>query len=542
YAQLYPTLPVNTGPAGRGRIMAQSLSECSWLLRVMTAYDLLYNALSVEERVTIEEDFIRPDVYDRFPYSFGLHNIQCWHNACYAAAGYLLGDDALIERSLSGNIGFYEQMKRGILDDGMWFERSMGYHYYTLSAIMLHCEAARHNGLNLHEDDKIKRMFLLPMRMSQPNLVPPSLSDQGYRSSRIAVDSIERALGWYGDDEFARVLAYMYATGSKRTSRAALDYGGDLPDQAEAPSLPSANLTGTGVAILRAGEGASARWALLRYGDHGGGHGHPDKLEIILYGLGQTLMPDLGNPGYGTKIHGGYYKTTPGHNTVTVGGNTQKGTTGQCLAFHGEGPFQVAVGESTGAYPDTTLRRTLVMGPGFLADVYRVEAPEPTQIDYVLRSFGELSISPDPTPTEGALGDEKGYRYMNHVSETAPVAGSWQAQWTLAKPEGGRVLVSGVLADDMKILHVDAPGVPGRERLGTLIIRKNAASATFAIVHQILAPGETPLAVAPAGSGIAIGGSDAIIILSPDLGPGQADEVRVLSHDGEELVVPISRP
>lgn len=539
YARLYPALPLNRGPAGRGRIMAQSLSECTWLLRVMRAYDLLYNALTDEERAVIENEFIRPDTYDRFPYTFRIHNIQCWHNACYAAAGYLLGDDLLIEKSLEGQYGFYEQVKQGILDDGMWYERSLGYHNYTLSALTTHCEVARHNGLDLYKDEKIKRMFLLPMRMSQPNLVPPSLSDQGYSTRRIGTDQIERALGWYGDREFAGVLAYLYAAGAKRTSRAALDYGEELPSEAPAPGVASANLTGTGAAILRDGAGDDARWVLLRYGEHGGGHGHPDKLEIILYGLGRTLMPDLGNPGYGTALHRGYYKTTPGHNTVTLGGATQARTAGECLAFGGEGPIQAAVAESRGAYEDAVLRRTVVLGPGYLADIFRVEAPEQTTIDYILRCAGELTVTPSGQAADGMLGEQPGYRYMEVVRRISPDAnGSWQATWALPEPEGARVHLTGIGAEGCEIIQVSAPGIPGRERMGTLVLRRDGDAATFVVVQQLLTAGVEPLPVRPVLGGIAVGQAvERSVVLSPDLAGMRGERIGEPGRDLQVLTV-----
>lgn len=34
--------------------------------------------------------------------------------------------------------GFVDQMEQGVLEDGMWYERSMGYHSYTVSAITYH--------------------------------------------------------------------------------------------------------------------------------------------------------------------------------------------------------------------------------------------------------------------------------------------------------------------------------------------------------------------------------------------------------------------
>jgi hypothetical protein len=425
----------------------------------------------------------------------------------------------LIEKSLQGKLGFYEQVKQGILDDGMWYERSLGYHNYTLSALTTHCEAARHNGLDLYKDEKIRRMFLLPLRISQPNLVPPSLSDQGYTTGRIGPDHIERALGWYGDKEFADVLAYLYSTGTERTSRTALDCGAELSATAPAPELASANLVGTGVAVLRDGAGDEARWLLLRYGEHGGGHGHPDKLEIILYGLGQTLMPDLGNPGYGTQLHRGYYKTTPGHNTVTLGRASQRGTTGECLAFRGEGPVHAAVAESRGAYENAVLRRTLVLAPSYIADVFRVEAAAETTIDYILRCGGQLTVAPEGESGTGVLGDEPGYKYMQLVRRASPDgSGAWQATWRLTQPDGARVHLSGIGATGCELIHTSAPGIPGRERMDTLVVRRAGAEATFVVVHQLLRAGTHPLPVFAVQGGIAVGtAAERSVVLSPDL-------------------------
>jgi hypothetical protein len=395
---------------------------------------------------------------------------------------------------------------------------------------------ARRNGLDLYRDEKIKRMFLLPLRMSQPNLVPPSLSDQGYTTRRIGPNHIERALGWYGDQEFADVLAYLYSTGSTRSSREALQYGGELPASAMGPELASANLTGAGAAILRDGGGGEARWVLVRYGEHGGGHGHPDKLEIIVYGLGRTLMPDLGNPGYGMQLHRDYYKTTPGHNTVTLGRGSQRATTGECLAFRGEGRVQAAVAQSGGAYTDAVLRRSVVLAPGYMADIYRVEAPEPTTIDYILRCAGELSITPAGEAGAGALGEERGYKHLKLVRRASPdETGGWQATWTLSEPEGARVHLSGIGAAGQEVLHTSAPGIPGRGPMGTLVVRREGSEATFAIIHQFLPGGAEPLPVSPVEGGMAVGaGAERSVVLSPDLADLRGERV---GQPGEHLQV-----
>jgi len=116
--------------------------------------DLLFPALSGPERRRIEQGLLRPAVEQIRQFRFGIHNIQCWHNACMAAVGHFFNDPDLIAHANEGKIGFRAQIEKGILADGMWFERSLGYHNYTLSALVAHCEAARNSG----DDPSLQRL------------------------------------------------------------------------------------------------------------------------------------------------------------------------------------------------------------------------------------------------------------------------------------------------------------------------------------------------------------------------------------------------
>ncbi|MDH7571313.1 MAG: alginate lyase family protein, partial [Armatimonadota bacterium] len=200
YADHYADFPLGRGPAGRGKVMSQSLSECTWLITMMRAADLAWPVLTGDERVRIERDLVRAGAEHIHRFTFGIHNIQCWHNACYASAGYFLGDPDMIREARDGDLGFKNQVEKGIMEDGMWFERSMGYHSYTLNALVTHCEAARHAGENLHQLGRMRLMFTLPLRLAQPNLVVPSLNDQGYSRGTISPEPLERAVAWYQDD------------------------------------------------------------------------------------------------------------------------------------------------------------------------------------------------------------------------------------------------------------------------------------------------------------------------------------------------------
>ncbi|MCZ7599293.1 MAG: alginate lyase family protein [Gammaproteobacteria bacterium] len=82
--------------------------------------------------------------------------------------GYYLGDPELIAKAEDGALGFHQQVSQGILPDGMWFERSLGYHSYTVSALTSHIIAARHHGKPIDEGTRFPLMLTLPLRLRVP--------------------------------------------------------------------------------------------------------------------------------------------------------------------------------------------------------------------------------------------------------------------------------------------------------------------------------------------------------------------------------------
>jgi hypothetical protein len=432
----------------------------------------------------VEVGLIEPGVQQIGQFHFGIHNIQCWHNACMACAGYFLGDDEWVKRGTEGKLGFKQQVGKGILDDGLWYERSLGYHNYTVSALVRQCEAACLNGDPLHKLGRMQMMFTAPLRLSFPNLVPPSLNDQGYKRSEVSTFPLEMAWAWYRDPTAASALRKRYAEGAKRKGLHLLKYGSDLPGGDEYVSPGSVDMPGAGLAILRRG-GVEGPCVMVEYGEHGGGHGHPDKLQLILYGLGQILCPDLGTTGYGVPLHREWYKTTPGHNTVTIGGKNQQRTTGKLLAFQSDEHSAATAVESTGAYPGWRLRRHLLLTDGFLVDVFDVQGEKPDTVDWFLRAQGRasasLTLAGDGTKPEHAT-----YGYLKD-KQSASTEDAWQCRWQVPK---GVLLLTMAASPDTQVTLAKAPGPAGEDPWDTLRVRRQTADTRFVVVYQFLPPGE----------------------------------------------------
>ena len=130
------------------------------------------------------------------------------------------------------------------------------------------------------------RFRLTPLQLAMLNGTFPAFNDSKEFSLR-GNAVWEVGLARYGDQRFATVLA-----GSDRKSLLPLILGvNELPKAATA-AMPSHNYTAAGYAVLRHGEGEQATWLAMKYGPHGGGHGHPDKLSFVLYSQGQVIDED----------------------------------------------------------------------------------------------------------------------------------------------------------------------------------------------------------------------------------------------------------
>lgn len=161
YADLYPTLPLNRG---RCRVFTQSsLYEAIWVVPITQAYDLVADsgALSDEQKRHVETDLLRAavhcfkvDDYERDPRASDLHyrcyNFQAWHLSAVGLAGLAVRDAGLVEWAVNGRYGLKHLIAHDIRDDGLFWERSAGYHQFVISALTPFMEAMMHCGTDLY--------------------------------------------------------------------------------------------------------------------------------------------------------------------------------------------------------------------------------------------------------------------------------------------------------------------------------------------------------------------------------------------------------
>lgn len=162
YADVYPSLPLTRM---RCRVFSQSsLYEARWAENVALAYDLVADsgALTSEQRRRVEEDLLRAAVacfqvtdFERDPRIRDLHyrcyNFQAWHLGAIGLIGLAVRDAELVEYAVASRYGFLHLVAHDIRDDGLFWERSAGYHHFVLAALLPLTEALFRCGVDLYQ-------------------------------------------------------------------------------------------------------------------------------------------------------------------------------------------------------------------------------------------------------------------------------------------------------------------------------------------------------------------------------------------------------
>ena len=295
-------------------------------------------------------------------------------------------------------------MAKGVQGDGVWFEGAWGYHLYTLNALWPLTEAARNSGIDLY-GEPLKKMFEAPIQLAMPNLMLPAFNDS--TESPVRNNLYELAYARYRDPLYLRRPHRREPRGtSTRSGSASIA----IPAEAARRRWRAATRWTPDTRFSREG----GTWLCLKYGPHGGGHGHPDKNNFILFGGGHVLFPDPGTRPYGSPLHTEWDRATIAHNTLVVDGASQAPATGKSLAF---GP-NYAMTDAGAIYPGVRFVRTAAMLSG---EPDRVRRPRHRGSPAHLRSGRPLRGR-----VEGSAGRAKrsrlAYKYVEDATTRRAVA------------------------------------------------------------------------------------------------------------------------
>jgi hypothetical protein len=203
---------------------------------------------------------------------------------------------------------------------------------------------------------------------------------------------------------------------------------GELPPL-EGIAPESCLLPGQGLAVLRREQGSV--YVALDYGHSGGGHGHPDRLNLLLADGDARWLDDMGTGSYvDPSLH--WYRSTLAHNAPLVDGRSQLRVNGELVAFEDRGEAGWCSARVDGIAPGVSVTRTLVAMPEYLIDFIEWEAEHEVTVDLPIHlnarvitlgglQGGEPGLA--GARLDGSMALEDGFRFVSGAAQ-ARTAGS----------------------------------------------------------------------------------------------------------------------
>ncbi|MFL5402254.1 MAG: heparinase II/III family protein, partial [Gemmatimonadales bacterium] len=474
----YLDYPNRDNVLGPSRLFYSTYLESIWIANYLAAAILLREKelLSDEsaEVVSMVADEAANLIGD---YDEGLSNRQTWNNAALAAIAVWFEDGDLATRAIEGQSGVLAHLLHGFGEDGMWYEGD-NYHLFALRGQLLAMGWARQAGVDLLSDPRLAGRLAAALRAPALTALP-DFSFPARKDSRFGVSlaqpmylelweiGLARLGGTAGNDELWSWLAQLYQSPAPeaQTFDSYLHEAGEsVPDRPRSrrdlswwsllemvPSLPvdtgpwspgNVLAEGQGLAVLRSG----SRYASLECGPSGGGHGHPDRLNLVLHANGEYWLPDFGTGSYVARDLF-WYRSTLAHNAPRLDGVSQLPGDALCENFAESGEWAWV----RGRYGDLT--RTLIAGPGYLLDVVDLAAADEHRLELPWHLSGPADVSPGGAWEPAELEDEFARQLERYRVSAGPIV-------LQACGRAGATLRAHLVFDG-DLIRAVGPGAPG---------------------------------------------------------------------------------
>ena len=193
---------------------------------------------------------------------------------------------------------------------------------------------------------------------------------------------------------------------------------------ASSARLSSALLESQGIAVFRRDEGNG--YVALDYGHSGGGHGHPDRLNLLLADGKTRWLDDYGTGSYvDPSLH--WYRSTLAHNAPLADGESQRRVHGELLAYDETASAGWIVAAVDQIAPGVNASRTLIVMKDYVIDCLSWDADHEATID--LPMHADLTVESGGGPLsssalQGRDGLEDGFSFLRDTAVQIAAAGA----------------------------------------------------------------------------------------------------------------------
>ncbi len=484
-ADAYLRYPNSDNVLGPTRPFFSTYLESIWTLQLAVAVDLLEmggDTSSIGARV--RERLLIPSAELIAQYDEGSSNRQVWNNAAMLAVARLCGRESVVRKVIEGRSGLITHLTAGLLPDGSWYEGE-NYHQFAHRGLWYGVLLAEGSGYEVPAPlvERFTEAFALPFLTALPDFTFPARRDSQYavslRQWRYA-ESCELGLARGDDPRLLGALAELYRpdaepgdtgravstaeaernTPPARLTRESLGWKSLLHARATLPVLErrepqSVHLEHQGLAVFRRKRGRV--YVALDYGAPGGGHGHPDRLNLWLVKDSSRFLED---PGTGSYVERAlfWYRSTWAHNAPLVNGRSQPYGAGVLKAWEEqdnlgwiEAEFEIVPGR-------TRMTRRVVVSDGYLIDELRWAGADQVTVELPWHVDSDLVRRPTWSPVKHDVESAgSGGEFLRDVESTI---GSNNDEVEVRR--GGEVLRAWMSSSDgYDWYRAVAPGPPG---------------------------------------------------------------------------------
>ncbi len=512
YTAAYLTYPNRDNVLGPGRPFFSTYLESLWLLHLCLTLDLLEaRGAAADVGAEMRDRLIEPSRALIAAFNEGDSNRQVWHAAALAAAAGVLGDDAGFATAIEGRHGIVHHLGHGLLGDGTWYEGE-NYHQFVQRGLWYGVTMLERRGgvVPAALADRWRRSAAAPFLTALPDLTAPARRDsqhavslRQWRFAELAELGLARDPG---DPVLAGALATLYAPGAERRDTGRWRSTGEAERNEPASALDRADLgwrsllcaladprlgkqfaprsvlmAQQGLAVVR--RSAGELYAALDYGHTGGGHGHPDRLGIMLVHGTRRWLDDPGTGSY-TEPQLHWYRSTLAHQAPLIGGLPQAPVAGHLLAWEDRGAATWADAAVNDIAPGAVVRRTLVVMPDYLVDEVTWSTPEPTTFDLPAHVDADVigieRWEPGAPPAAGtASASIDGDSFLSEVEHAAARGSAQQLRARI----GDERITAWVLASPAPTWwRATGPGAPGSALARFVVARQTGAAGRIATV------------------------------------------------------------
>ena len=497
YARRYADYPNVDNVLGPTRLFFSTYLESIWLLQLCVAASAV-GEVDAETARMVRERIAEPSRAMIGEFDEGMSNRQVWNNAALIAAAALCGDRAAVEDRINGSSGLAAHLANALLEDGSWYEGE-NYHQFALRGLWYGVVLAEQQGVTLPPKlvDRFHRAFAVPFATALPDFTMPSRKDSQYaislRQWRLA-ELTELGFARTMDPTLGAALARCYEPGHRRHDTGRARSAADVERNGPSGALTRADLGWRALLFATPALGALERrpprsahlraqgYAVFRrdhdvyvgfdYGQSGGGHGHPDRLNLTLYQGATRWLDDMGTGSYvDPSLH--WYRSTLAHNAPLLGGRSQPLRDGELLAHdEREGMGWIA---ARFRWPDTdaTCERTLVVAPDYLIDEVRMQDSGAATFELPLHlEAATPTLTLVPRPLAGGDGLEDGFDFVRDA-HAANMAAGVPVRLDAVR-DGKKVEAQLVCSTDATLFLARAPGQPASSIRSFFLIRAAA--------------------------------------------------------------------